>query len=549
MTPSRRSWLLLAAALISLVFSQTGCLATKSQSFRFSFLPSTPIPAGLAIEEAPRVASGLYAHATPEQLHQALAVAPRAPEVDGRIFKAEGRFDAGKKLYQQGDIAGARREFDAAVELLLSAPDNLPERQRLERKLDQMVDTIYRYDLEGLGPGKPQQAVVYDKAPLDDILQMTFTTDPNLRPKVTEELQATVSQLPLEENDAVLSYIHYFSTDRGHRTLVNGLRRAGRYRALIQRILDEEGVPQELIYLAQVESGFLPRAKSYKAAVGMWQFVKFRGQEYGLNQEAGTDDRMDPEKATRAAAHHLHDLYTEFGDWYLAMAAYNCGPGCVESAVRRTGYADFWELSSHAALPKQTINYVPLIVALTIMAKNPKDYNLENLDLEQPLEYDTIDIESSTHLGLIADATERPVSEIQDLNPALLKPIAPAGYQLRVPKGTSASVRTVLATVPASHRSSWRIHRVTSGETLAEIARHYSTAATSISAANNRMAGPPEPGDLLVIPAAYQTPHVVTHQARVPHRRASRRVVASHPAAPAPRTASVALKHRPTTKT
>jgi membrane-bound lytic murein transglycosylase D len=255
---------------------------------------------------------------------------------------------------------------------------------------------------------------------------------------------------------------------------------------------------------------------------------------------------MDPDKVFFFNDTATTEIYTEFGDWYLAMAAYNCGPGCVESAVRRTGYADFWELSSHSALPKQTINYVPLIVALTIMAKNPKDYNLEQLDLDQPLEYDTIDIDSPTHLGLIADATERPVSEIQDLNPALLKPIAPAGYQLRVPKGTSASVRTVLATVPASHRSSWRIHRVTSGETLAEIARHYSTAASSISAANNRMAGPPEPGDLLVIPAAYQTPRVVAHQqARAPHRRATRRVVAAHPA-PAPRTVSVALKHRPT---
>ena len=153
-------------------------------------------------------------------------------------------------------------------------------------------------------------------------------------------------------------------------------------------------------------------------------------------QTPGTDDRLDPEKATRAAAKHLHDLYAMFGDWYLAMAAYNCGPGCVQRAVERTGYADFWELTRLNALPKETANYVPVILALTIMAKNPKDYDLENLETDRPVEYETIDLDTPTSLALIADAADRPVSEIQDLNPALLKSTAPAGYQLRVPKGT-----------------------------------------------------------------------------------------------------------------
>ncbi len=168
----------------------------------------------------------------------------------------------------------------------------------------------------------------------------------------------------------------------------------------MQRILDDEGVPQELIYLAQVESGFLPRARSNKQAVGMWQFVQFRGRQYGLMQTPGTDDRLDPEKATRAAAKHLHDLYAMFGDWYLAMAAYNCGPGCVQRAVERTGYADFWDLTRLNALPKETENYVPVILAVTIMAKNPKDYDLENLDTDRPVEYETIDLDSANQLGL-----------------------------------------------------------------------------------------------------------------------------------------------------
>src|SRR5437660_106468 len=233
MTPSQPFRVLIYLAAVALAVPLVSCMSSKPQSFRLSFLPTTPLPAEPISEEAPAIAPA-YANEEPDVVQRALAVAPRALEVDSRIFKAEARFETGKKLYQQGDIAAARREFDAAVDMLLSTPESVPDRQRLERKLDQMVDTIYRYDLEGLGAGDTQKAIVYDKSTLDDILQMTFPTDPNLRPKVKEEIAATVSQLPLEENDTVLSYIHYFSTDRGHRTLVGGLRRAGRYSSLIK---------------------------------------------------------------------------------------------------------------------------------------------------------------------------------------------------------------------------------------------------------------------------------------------------------------------------
>ncbi|HEX4594477.1 MAG TPA: transglycosylase SLT domain-containing protein [Bryobacteraceae bacterium] len=529
MTLSHRSWFLTISVLIPTAFLLTGCISGKPQAFGLSFLPSTPVPVEIAYEEPPQLPTGFYSNDTPDLIQHALTTMPRPPEVDGRIVRAEDHFEAGRKLYQQGDFAAARREFDAAVDILLSTPENLPDRQKLERRLDQMVDRIYHYDLDRLGSGETQQEVVYDKPPLGGILEMTFPTDPNLRPKVKEEIEATVSQLPLEENDAVLSYIHYFSTERGRKSLLAGLRHAGRYRALIQRVLDDEGVPQELIYLAQAESGFLPRARSYKKAVGMWQFVQFRGREYGLNQTAITDDRMDPERATRAAARHLHDLYVMFGDWYLAMAAYNCGPGCVDHAVQRTGFADFWELRDRNALPRDTKNYVPLILAITIMAKNPKDYNLEDVDLDPPVEYDTITVDSPTSLSLIADATDRPVTEIQELNPALMKPVAPAGYQVRVPKGASSSVVMALDIIPAAHRANWRIHRVTNGETLAEIAKHYATPVAAISTANQGMSAAPEAGDLLVIPAGYHVERAVPHRtSTTAHRKIARPAAASH---------------------
>jgi membrane-bound lytic murein transglycosylase D len=507
MTLSHRSSLLAIIGTVFLTVVLCGCASSKPQAFQLSFLPSTPQPVVITLEEPPRVASAHYGPAPsgnelPDLVRRAFAALPRPPEVDGLIVGAEDHFQNGKRLYAQGDISGARREFDRSLDVLLSAPDNLPDRQRLERKLDQLAESIYRYDLEGLGALTAQREVIYDKSPLDSILEMTFPSDPNLRPKVKEEIEATASQLPLEENDAVLSYIHYFSTERGRKILIAGLRRSGRYRALVQRILDNEGLPQELIYLAQIESGFLPRARSNKSAVGMWQFVQFRGRQYGLLQTPASDDRLDPEKATRAAARHLRDLYASFGDWYLAMAAYNCGPGCVERAVEHTGFADFWELRNRNVLPRETANYVPAIVALTIMAKNPKDYDLENLDFDQPVEYDSLGLDTPASLALLSDASSHTISEIQELNPSLLKPVAPVGYELRVPKGTSPAILAALDCVPPSHRAQWRIHRVAQGETLAEIAHRYSTPVASITAVNQRLQ-PPEAGDLLVIPVGH----------------------------------------------
>jgi membrane-bound lytic murein transglycosylase D len=538
----------------------TGCATKQQQAFRLSFLPSTPAPFEPTFEAPPQVAVNLYSSDSPDLVQRALASAARPAEVDNRVAKAHQHVEAGKRYYQLDDLDAARREFDAALDVLLSAPDTLPDRPRLESELDQIADTIYRYDLEGLGAAATEQPeVVYDQSPLDSILDMTFPIDPNLRPKVKEEIEATVSQLPLQENDAVLSYVHYFSTDRGRKVLLNGLRRSGRYRPLVQRILDDEGVPQELIYLAQAESGFLPRARSYKQAVGMWQFVQFRGRQYGLMQGPGTDDRLDPEKATRAAARHLHDLYAMFGDWYLAMAAYNCGPGCVQRAVERTGYADFWELRRLNALPKETANYVPIILAVTIMAKNPKDYDLENLDPDRPVEYDTVDLDAPTSLALIADAADRPVSEIQDLNPAVLKYAAPSGYQLRVPKGLLAAVKLALDMVPPNHRADWRIHRVVAGETLAEIARRYSTPVSALTSANQRTSlDAPIVGDLLVVPAVSHLSRVAAHSTVASSRGsrrsgrtlASRRTPSNTPArrvhAGPYHTASLASHHRAT---
>jgi membrane-bound lytic murein transglycosylase D len=481
-----------------------GCgVSQQQQRFRSAFLPPAPRSTfDLAATEPPAVISSVYVAEVPN----VVARPPQLPATNSRydllIEKAQQHFQQGKKYYQNKDGQPARQEFDQAIDLMLEASENPPDRQAYDFKLEQMVEAIHGYDLTGLGSAASLEEPQFEKAPLEDILPMTFPVDPTLKVKVREQVQATVSQLPLTVNDAVLGYIHYFS-GRGHNTLIAGLRRAGRYRPLIQRILDEEGVPQELIHLAQAESGFLPRAMSRKAAGGMWQFVAWRGREYGLYRTKYTDDRLDPEKSTRAAARHLRDLYQKFGDWHLAIAAYDCGPGVIERAVERTGYADFFEMRNRRVLPLETTNYVPIILAMTIMSKNAAEYGLEGVGPEPPLEYDNVEITSPTHLALISDITNTPVPELQGLNPALLRGLAPAGYSLHVPKGRGSYLMAALQMVPEERRASWRLHKVEDGETLAAIGKRYKTTAAVIAAANHMHSAAPAAGDQLLIPAAY----------------------------------------------
>ncbi len=443
------------------------------------------------------------------------------------VDRAEDRFRAGRKAYSEGDFDRARSEFDAAIDAMLRGSDNPTDRALFECRLDDMVDAIHRCDLDGLGGAADQSTPQFDKAPLEDIVQMTFPVDPRIKEKVQTELKNTSSALPLVMNDVVLGYVNYFN-GRGRKTIEFGLSRAAKYQPMISKILAEEGVPQELIHLAQAESGFMPRAVSRAAAQGMWQFVKFRGNEYGLTQTPTSDLRFDPEKATRAAAHHLHDLYNEFHDWYLAIAAYNCGPGTVEKAVERTGYADYWELRSRGALPAETTNYVPIILAMTIMSKNASEYGLQ-IHPEAVIEYDTIHTVAPINLALLSDLTDVSVPELQQLNPALLRNTAPADFDVRVPKGLGPQVAANLDALPATALASARLHTVESGETLALIAKRFNAPPKAISVANSIEGAEPAVGTKIVIPGAYKEPVIIARKAPVkgkPGASASKTLVA-----------------------
>jgi len=527
----------------AVALATAGCGFNQPSRFRMAFLPPASNASSPVVElaEPPAIQPNLYLEDVPPYLLTNPQLLERRARADVLVERADRRFEAGKRYYQSNDIANARREFDDAIDSVLDASDQNPtDRAEYERKLDEMVDAIHRLDLTGLGASAVMEEGQFEKAPLEDILQMTFPVDPRLKDKVREQVAATVSQLPLAVNDAVLGYIHYFSA-RGHRTLVGGLQRSGRYRPMIQRILDEEGLPQELIHVAQAESGFIPRALSRRAAGGMWQFLKWRGNEYGLEQTRYTDDRMDPEKATRAAARHLRDLYQEFGDWYLAIAAYDCGPMTVERAVERTGYADFWELRSRGVLPLETTNYVPVILAMTIMEKNAAEYGLVGIQLDPPVVFDTVEVSAPTSLALVSDIIDTPDAEMAALNPAILKGIVPEGYPLHVPKGSGNQLLAALQLIPAEHRNSWRVHRVGAGETLAAIGKRYAALPGSIVAANHLSSAQAAEGDRLLIPAALRVETPVRHttaarttaRRRTPVRRTSAKASPAKPAAPA----------------
>ena len=306
-------------------------------------------------------------------------------------------------------------------------------------------------------------------------------------PEVRERrLLHTESDLPLTLNSHVARRINYFGSGRGRGTIRATLGRAGAFREMIERILEEEDVPKELFHLAQAESGFRPKARSYARATGMWQFMSFRGKQYGLRQDRDLEERYDPENATRAAARHLKDLYVEFGDWYLAMAAYNCGPGRVTRAIARGKTRDYWELSNKRLLPRQTRDYVPIILAMAYVDKNLDMYDIGTIDFAPVRKYDTVEIADEVSLELLADLTGTSATALEDLNPALARSATPPyRYDLRIPEGSADGLHEKLAAIPADKRLAWRSHEVREGDTIEAVAKRYQVPAAELVATNN----------------------------------------------------------------
>jgi membrane-bound lytic murein transglycosylase D len=420
---------------------------------------------------------------------QQAAVSPQAQRqqrLQQLIQQVNEAYAAGDANYRRGRLPEAKIDFDHAVDLMLSSEFDIRNEPALEAVFNRIVDSINGLEMDALKEGNGFAPRI-EPTPADIASDVTFgAVDPSIIAKAQTQLKTTKSDLPLVVNEFVGAFINAFAnTARGRTTLEHSFQRSGRYRNMIQRVMAEEGVPQDLIYLAVAESGFQPRAVNPRSrAGGMWQFMPYG--EYGLERNEYVDERFDPEKSTRAYARYMKFLYDQLGDWYLAMAAYDWGAGNIQRAVEKTGYADFWELYKRNNLPAETKNYVPQILAAIIIANNPAQYGFEEGTLDPPVLTDTVNVNYSLDLRLVSDIVNAPVDEIVSLNPSLLRMTTPPdrSFDLHLPAGTAGLFQKRIALIPEQHRNAWRFHRVAADDTLASIAHFYRVSEGDLAEAN-----------------------------------------------------------------
>jgi membrane-bound lytic murein transglycosylase D len=432
----------------------------------------------------------------------AAQTAETAAKVQQLINKAEAAYRSGVDNYRAGHLDAARIDFDSAVDLMLTSGMDVKADPQLADEFDHLLSAVNSLEMAALKQGNGFSPTL-EAAPLDAANEVTFPANAALTAKVTAELKTTQSDFPLVVNDYVAGFISYFSNSpAGHAHLLRSLERAGKYKEMISKNLRDQGVPQDLIYLAVAESGFQPQALNARSgAGGMWQFMPTGA--YGLARNGWFDERFDPEKSSIAYAKYMKTLYNQFGDWYLAMAAYDWGPGNVQRAVMRTGYADFWELYRRNVLPAETRNYVPGIIAAIIMAKNPEQYGLDKIVPDAAVMSDTVMVDYAIDLRLVADVTNSSLPEIVALNPSLLRMTTPKDmpFDLHIPVGTRDVFATRIKDIPEDKRASWRFHVARSGETLEGIANGFHAHANDIAKTNGLTAEDGvDAGDELIIP-------------------------------------------------
>ena len=458
--------------LLGAMLLLNGCVTTEKHTSAPPPPPPPPPQTALPTEAAK--------HPVPGE-----TVAPREDATDILVKQVDELYTNGMNDFRAGNLEKSKQEFDQALGALLQSGFDIQGDERLSSEFDKIVENVYSVEAASLGRGDALSLHNYEPTPLESFSGLTFPVDPRTKQRVQEELQSVHSDLPLVSNDAVDGVISYLQNhSRGY--IENVLRRKGTYGEIIGEALRKQGVPQDLIYLAAGESAFNPYAASNKQCVGIWQFSLGTGSLYGLKKNRWVDERQDPAKASAAAAHHLKDLYTTFGDWFLVMAAYDSGPLTVQRAIERTGYADYWELRRIHALPTETENYVPIFLATALIAKDPKAYGFDTQP-DPPLKVDQVEITSPTDLRLVAQLIDRPVEDIVKLNPSLQRWTTPGSdpnFVLYLPAGTKDLYQQNIAAIPPGKRLWWRAHKVMEGQTLSGIAKELHVSPVVLAQAN-----------------------------------------------------------------
>ena len=433
------------------------------------------------------------------------------PQVTKVISDAEMHFRQGKLNLEKNLREAAREEFDKAVDKILESGLDVRASHRLNSFYVKLVEDIYREEVPltrapvqanmselvaqntgALQKSDPPQIGFRDQkfepSPLDELSKLVLTED--------EKNVSSADVIALEQakqnvnfgftiNPLIQQYINYYQ-GRGRSTMESGLRKSGRYMKIARQIFKEEGVPVDITWLGQVESAWQPKAMSWAAASGLWQFIPGTGRQFGLKQTAWIDERNSFEQATRASARYLKSLAAHYrGDWELAMGAYNTGQGNIDRGISRAGKANFWAI--YPFIAQETRNYVPNILATILIAKNPEKYGFKGIRPEAPLAFDVIQVANSTSLQLVAEATDSSVDHIRSLNPELKRDVTPRGeaYNVRVPGGKGKQFYAILKRIPAERRDSARVISIAPGENLQAVANRTGVNVAQLQAMNS----------------------------------------------------------------
>jgi membrane-bound lytic murein transglycosylase D len=505
--------------------------------------------AGCGSNPKPQVQAAV---APPQHTVPRVEVPPPPDPIANLIATSQRHFEAGERELKVGHLEQARAEFDRAVDVMLESPYGARTDARMREHFDRLVDRINAYEVTALGQGDGFVESKYEPASIDELLKIATFPKPDAGAQTTEavkqDLASTEHDIPIPQNSRVLAYVELFQ-GRLREFIQDGLTRGTQYLPMIQDVFRAEGLPLDLAYIPIIESGFKPNAVSKASARGPWQFMKATARENGLHHDWYIDERSDPEKATLAAAKYLKTLNKLFdGDWNLVLAAYNGGLGRVQRAVKRSGKEDFWELSASSRyLPKETREYVPLILAAIIVAKNPAQYGFD-IVAHEPISYDKVTVPRAIDLRRVAEWTGASIDEIQALNPQLRRWTTPVKYptfELKLPPGTGQQFQARLADAGPADMTALKWYTVRSGESLASIARKLKVSRVDLAEANSlSIKSRVRSGQELIIPRAPATLLASRTDRAVPTEMAARPLTgtATMPATPARAQSSIVYR-------